>query len=172
MYRDDARDDQALHERQREAETALEAASLRVRAAARTLRDIEARFERERRTLDEAVADAEDARRRAIYLAADGAAHPHLRDSMRVGAAVTALERAMARKGRPKASPTGPPPPLGMAQSRLSEARAERARFAARGVAALERARARLAEAVSAHDAAAETLEAAVVVRQARQAQR
>ncbi|HJL18265.1 MAG TPA: hypothetical protein RMH99_21555 [Sandaracinaceae bacterium LLY-WYZ-13_1] len=165
-YRTDAHGDEAGRRRRvAEAEARFERAALRCRAAAGALDQLRRRIADRRRALDEAIARAEEDRRRALRvgLAADGGEHARLRAALRTGGAVAALERAMAAK-RGRASRPGPgadgpgkgstPPPLAESRRRLAEARRERARLVAKQDEALERAQARLAEAVAEHDAA------------------
>ena len=160
-YRQDGRTDEAREAREQELEAKLEAARLRVRAAAGALRQLETRLDGERRDLEEGLANAEDARRRAIHgsLVNDPRERGRLRDKMRTGGAVAALERAMANRGRKKVAKSSS---IEEAQAEMLRLRARRARLSARAEEALERARSRLADAVVEHDAVAREHEEAM----------
>lgn len=159
-YRTDGRTDEARAARGAELEAAADAARERVRATAGAVRALEVRFEAERRAIEAAIADAEDAQRRAVHksLALGAEAAPELRDRLRTGGAVSALSRAMATRERPT---TPPPPPAAIEelQAELRALRGRRAKLHARAEEALGPARARLADAVAAHDEATRALE-------------
>ena len=152
-YRADGRDVQRALE---EARAALNDARRRCEAAASALAALRGRVERERVALDEAVERADASRRRAIHRGLAGADAPRIRDAMRAQGAIAALERAMANKR----APSGEDVPIEEARAALGRARRARAVFAARSTEALERAQARLADAVAAHDEAEDRLAA------------
>lgn len=176
-YRTDARgDEEGLRRRLSEAEARLVEAKKRCEAAAGTLASLRARIQTERRALDDAIAAAERDQRRAIHAGlAMGGDHERVRAALRAQGAVAALQRAMAHRARaPRGGPrpgatggaatggaAGPPPPIEESKRRLAEARRKRARLVAQQGPALERAQRRMADAVRAHDEAAEELEAA-----------
>jgi hypothetical protein len=165
-YRSDARGDEAGRRRRvAEARARLERADLRCRAAAGALAHLRDRIARRRRELDAAVAEAERDRRRVVHagLAAAGGEHARLRAALRTRGAVAALEAAMARArgASPLSRAEGPPPEVGEIERRLTEARRARARLTVEQGPALERAQARLADAVAERDEAAAELDAA-----------
>ncbi|MCB9591736.1 MAG: hypothetical protein H6719_03295 [Sandaracinaceae bacterium] len=158
-YRTDGRSDEARASHRAELAAALEEATRRLEAARGSLEQLEERFDRERRQLDAALADADDTRRVEIHrsMALGAAEPPTLRDRLRTGGAVTALERAMATRQR-----SSPPPARGAlaeAQADLQALRARRAELHARSGRVLSVARGRLAEAQAAHDEASTALE-------------
>lgn len=161
-YRSDGRTDEERAVEASELAAVVEAAKLRFRAAAGKLRELERRLDEDRRALDAAVAEADDATRRAMHLSlakSERPAGPRVRDALRTGGAVNALERAMARAK--KRAPSAKLATLEEAREQLREARQRRAWLAARRESSLEAARARLADAVAAHDEAVGALEAA-----------
>lgn len=152
-YRADGRDTERALE---EARAALAEAKQRCAAAAGTLASLQARVAEERAEREAAVASAEASRRRAIHRGLAGADAPRIRDAMRAQGAIAALERAMARRK----APPGADLPIEEATRALAAARRARATFQTRSDEALERARARLAGAVAAHDELADRVEA------------
>ncbi len=157
-YRHDARTDEARRARARELARTVEQAADRARAAARALSAIERRFGQELRALDAAIADAEDARRRVVHrsLALGASEDTTVRDRLRTGGAVHALERAMATRRRaPKAADAS----LDALGVELRALRARRAKRHAEAAEAMAGPRARLAAAMSAHDEALAELE-------------
>lgn len=167
-YRSDGRSGDERAVRVAELAAAVQAAKLRVRAAAGKLRELEKRLDEERRALDAAVAEAEDATRRGLHrsLAASDKEDPRMRDALRTSGAVNALELAISRaKSKQKrANEASPPPSLEAARVAAREARKKRAWLAARSTSSLESARARLADAVAAHDEAIEAHQRALPV--------
>lgn len=154
-YRSSARDERALRRRAEELEAELEGAALRCRAAAGQLRALSERIEGGRRSLDEAVAEAMDAERRAVratMAARAEAPSERIGDALRAQGAVAALERALARRGQRPKRASRPPPDLAAARAALKDARLARAKLAAGTDPALHRARQRLADAVASHD--------------------
>lgn len=176
-YRSDSRDD--AERRLRDATVAHQETDKRVRATAAGLKRLTARFQRELAEADRTVAEAEAAWRGLVRhgLAQDGGEHARVRSALRSAGVVAALERAI-RRARPRVEE---PPPTTRgpeafapqrpgdskavramhAESRLGEARKVRARLTNQREPTLETAKARLREAVLAHDEATRALEAA-----------
>ncbi|MGE0789519.1 MAG: hypothetical protein AB7S26_27845 [Sandaracinaceae bacterium] len=135
------------------------------RSAAEALRVLIEGLEPRQRELDEAVARALDAERRAIrgsLATRSDRPPPGVGDRLRTQGALAALQRARARVGQPKASDAvGPPPDLAEARRALREARRARAELAAEHGEALARARSELTTLIEQHDALADAIDEA-----------
>ncbi|MFK7987175.1 MAG: hypothetical protein AB8I08_14220 [Sandaracinaceae bacterium] len=177
-YRSDSRDD--AERRLRDATAAHEETQKRVRATAAGLQRLTRRFQRELTEADHAVAEAESALRAMVRhgLAQDGGEHTRVRTALRSAGVMAALERAIRRAKPRDEAPTTPRAPTGgfaperpgdskkvrvmEAESRLAEARKTRARLNTQREPTLEAAKARMHDAVLAHDDATRALEAAL----------
>jgi len=159
-YRADGRTAPERSARLAELSAALKRAQLRVQAAAGKLKALERQLEAEGRALDVRVASAEDAKRRATLLSLastspDRDQGHHIRGALHTQGVVNALERAMSGAKRPrKVDEPKELESLERAREALHEAREQRAWLASRREPSLGRARARLADAVTAYDEA------------------